>query len=310
MSVSFEVHGVRTPDKWQLRAAVWPVPEPRALCVLLNGMTEFVEKYGEVAEELNNRGFTVVSFDWRGQGASERRVSGARKGHVVHFEDYEVDLASVLKQVLEPLQLASPGIPVVALAHSMGAHVLLHYLHGHPRRFACAALCAPMLDVETGEYSPWLMRLVTIFYNLGKPSTRFVYKVEDRDQLVLPFEENRVTSDRGRYERTQALLRAQPYLRINGPTFGWLHAALVSMRKLRARTFAGGITTPLLVIGAGKDRVVRISAIRDFVKRLPRAHYVEIAESEHEILMEADSIRAKFWAAFDAFMDERLLRST
>ena len=31
------------------------------------------------------------------------------------------------------------------------------------------------------------------------------------------------------------------------------------------------------------------------------AAYVEFEDSEHEILMENDSIRARFWKAFDAF---------
>ena len=38
---------------------------------------------------------------------------------------------------------------------------------------------------------------------------------------------------------------------------------------------------------------------------MPHADYVEIAEAEHEILMERNPIRAQFWAAFDAFMQSR-----
>ena len=41
---------------------------------------------------------------------------------------------------------------------------------------------------------------------------------------------------------------------------------------------------------------------RDFAKRMPHGEYVEFEDSEHEILMENDSIRAYFWDAFDAFV--------
>jgi len=299
-----------TPDKRQLRGALWQLPQgatKRAICVLLNGHTEFLEKYQEVADELRVRGFEVVSMDWRGQGASERRAYGNRAGHIGNFEEYDSDLAALMLQAVEPIQRELPArLPVIALAHSMGAHVLLRYLHDHPRRINCAVLLAPMLDVHTGKYSPRQVQLVSAFFNLRKPSTRFVFGVEERDPLDLTFEENAVTSDRGRFERTQVLLKAQPYLRIFGPTFGWLGAALRSMGRIRRKSYAEEITTPLLVFGAGRDRVVHVQAIRDFVQHLPKARYVEIEDAEHEILMENDAIRARFWREFDAFIAMQL----
>jgi lysophospholipase len=307
---AFRALTVMTPDKRHLRAGIWELPQgapKRAICVVLNGHTEFLEKYQEVADELRARGFEVVSLDWRGQGASERRSYGNRAGHVGNFEEYIFDLASLMLQAVEPIQRAQPKpLPVIALAHSMGAHILLRYLHDHKRRFAAAVAVAPMLDVKTGKYSPAGARLIAGFFNLRKPSTRFVFGVEERDPLELKFEDNAVTSDRARFERMQALLKAQPFLRIFGPTFGWLGAAFQSMQRLRRKSFAQEITTPLLVFGAAHDRVVHVQAIRDFVKNLPKARYVEIEDSEHEILMEKDAIRARFWAEFDSFVNEQL----
>src|SRR5258706_30539 len=148
---------------------------PRAICVLLNGHTEFLEKYGEVAQELNARGFSVGSMDWRGQGASERKVYGNRAGHVGSFEEYDSDLASLLLQMVEPMQRALPErVPVIALAHSMGAHILFRFLHDHPRRFACAVALAPMLEIDPGKRSPGQIRALTLLLNLSRPSTRSV----------------------------------------------------------------------------------------------------------------------------------------
>jgi lysophospholipase len=294
-----------TPDQRQLRAGVWDLPAtvpPRGICVLLNGMTEFLEKYEEVARELGARGFVVASLDWRSQGASERRWASNRASHVGSFEEYDTDLGALLLQAVEPLQ-PKERLPVIALAHSMGAHILLRFLHESPRRFACAALVAPMLEVETGRYSPRLTQSVATVLSLRAASTRLVFGSEERDPLETPFEQNVVTSDRGRFERTRSLLKAQPFLRIFGPTFGWLNAAFRSMRRIRRRGFAEAITTPLLVVGAGADRVVKTQAIRDYVKRLKNARYVEIDGTEHEILMEQDSIRDRFWTEFDAFID-------
>ena len=303
---AFRAQTLVTPDQRQLRAGVWPLPESRsrrAIAVVLNGHTEFLEKYDEVAGELGDRGFEVVSLDWRGQGASERRVYGNRAGHVGAFEEYDLDMSALMLQVVEPIQRSLPKpVPVVALGHSMGAHILLRYLHEHPRRFVCAVLCAPMLEINTGKHSPAIVAFLTSLFNLYRPSKRFIFGIEQRDPLELPFEENAVTSDRNRFERNQGFLRQQPFLRINGPTFGWLGAAFRSMRRMRRKGWGADIVTPLLVFGAGNDRVVRTEAIRDLCRSLPNARYVELTEARHEILMERDVIRARFWTEFDAFM--------
>ncbi len=299
---------LKTPDGRFLRGGVWKLGDgvsPRATIVLLQGQSEFLEKYSEVASELNARGFVVVSVDWRGQGASDRQrgIHGNRQGHVGKFEEYNLDLAVLLNQLAQPL-----GGPMIALAHSMGAHILLHHMQEHRRRFHCAVLTAPMIEVWTEPYSPFLTGVIATLMNIIKPSTRFVFGMEERDPIVVPFEQNRVTSDRGRYQRMQDVLKAQPFLRVFGPTFGWLGAALISMARMRAKDFAESIKTPLLVFGAGRDRIIKVEAVREFVKRLPDARYVELKDSEHEILMETDAIRARYWEAFDTFVGEQLQR--
>ena len=55
---------------------------------------------------------------------------------------------------------------------------------------------------------------------------------------------------------------------------------------------------------AGRDRIVKTGAIREFARRMPHATYVEIADAEHEILMENDQVRGRFWSAFDSFVEE------
>ncbi len=60
-------------DGAQLRAAFWrPEGVPRGTVALVQGRAEFIEKYYEVVGELLERGFVVASFDWRGQGLSQR----------------------------------------------------------------------------------------------------------------------------------------------------------------------------------------------------------------------------------------------
>ncbi len=141
--------------------------ERRGVCVLLQGLTEFIEKYGEVADELGARGFVVASLDWRGQGSSERMAQGNRKVHIRDFDEYDLDLTSLMRDVVSTL---GEG-PFIALAHSMGAHVLLRFLHDSRRRFSCAVMTAPMLAIQTKPYSQWFTRLLTGFFNLRRASS-------------------------------------------------------------------------------------------------------------------------------------------
>ena len=104
------------------------------VCVLLHGQTEFIEKYEEVIGELNARGFTVATFDWRGQGASARALSDPLKSWVKEFAQFDDDLRSFLEQIVKPIGDAPP----LALAHSMGAHILLRTLHDRPQAFRAA----------------------------------------------------------------------------------------------------------------------------------------------------------------------------
>jgi lysophospholipase len=133
-------------------------------------------------------------------------------------------------------------------------------------------------------------------------SQDWVWGMAGRDPLRMAFEQQLVTSDRARFLRSQEFLAESPGIRLAGPTWGWLEAAFRSMDAMGARGYPEAIATPSLVFGAGRDRICLTSATRAFAQRMPNARYVEIEDGEHEILMENDSIRARFWKAFDEFV--------
>jgi len=89
-----------------------------------------------------------------------------------------------------------------------------------------------------------------------------------------------------------------------GDLLGAADAVIITRGTCPGPTTAETIATPLLVVGAGKDRICLTPQTRAFASRLPHADYVEIKDAEHEILMERNPIRAEFWAAFDAFIQK------
>jgi lysophospholipase len=275
-----------------------PGVTPRGTCVLLHGQTEFIEKYAEVISELTARGFTVATMDWRGQGGSVRMLANPLKAHIGSFSQYDADLHAFMEQVIPNLT----DTPPIALAHSMGAHILLRTLHSHPRAFSAAVLTAPMLRALTRGYPPTLARALCALENVMGRGSSWVWGMAARDPFKITFATQLVTSDRTRFEHAQSFLREHPALRLAGPTWGWLEAAYRSMRTVMAPGYAEAVTTPVLMLGAGRDRIVDVEAEREFAARLPCGRYVEFADAEHEIMMENDSIRARFWQEFDSFI--------
>lgn len=290
---------ITTRDGTALRAGVFQPENPSGrICVLLGGHAEFIEKYGEVIQELNGRGFTVATFDWRGQGGSARLLPDPLKGYIDDFAEYDQDLQDFMQIVVAPLKGNKP----LVLAHSMGGHNALRALHDKPGMFAAAVLTAPMLAIATHGYPAFVARSVTaIQVSLGYGKD-LAWGMKGHDPLNTTFAAQNVTSDRGRFERNQKLLRAHSNLRIAGICWGWIEAAYLSMEKLAEPGYAEAIQAPVLLFGAGHDRVVLVEVDRQFAARLPHGLYMEIPGSEHEILMEKDSIRARFWSEFDRFV--------
>src|SRR4051812_426347 len=145
-----------------LRAARFP-PAPdvplRGVCVLLNGQTEFIEKYFEVIDELRGRGFAVATMDWRGQGGSTRMTEDSRKSFVGDFSEYDEDLDTLMNWIVAPM--LSAGEKPVALAHSMGGHNLLRLMARRPSSLRAAVLCAPMIAISFRGQKELLVRSVT-----------------------------------------------------------------------------------------------------------------------------------------------------
>src|SRR5262249_39936504 len=123
---------LKTRDGVSLRFARWrPPPGRKGTVCLFQGRTEFIEKYFETVRELRARGFAVATFDWRGQGRSERALSDPFKGHVGDFSEYELDVDVFMNQVVLP----DCPPPLFAIAHSMGGAVMMRLARGGSRWF-------------------------------------------------------------------------------------------------------------------------------------------------------------------------------
>ena len=293
---------LRTEDGIRLRYGFWPCTADtcRGTVLLLAGRSEYMEKYEEVVQELNARGFDVLSFDWRGQGLSQRLLDHPSKGHVDNFEQYMVDIEAVLGETLPRCHGR-----LMLLAHSMGGHIALRYLYKRPGLFGKVILCAPMIDINTAPMPKYLARLFSRLLRRSGFARAMIAGARHFDPYGRSFEQNRLTSDPGRFEQIQRTLADNPSVSAAHVTNGWLAAAFDSIDILHRPGFNSGIHTPLLIVTAGQDQIVTNRATVEFAAKLPCCQMAAIKGSRHEILQERDALRSQFWEAFDEFVDDR-----
>ncbi|XXF76956.1 lysophospholipase [Myxococcaceae bacterium GXIMD 01537] len=110
--------------------------EPRAALIVMHGLRDHSNRYGELAEHLVGQGFAVHAFDLRGHGRSE----GVRV-HIDSFDEYVTDLERFVALVRE----REPGRPVFLLGHSMGGAIVTTYLLDRKPDIQGLVLSAPAL---------------------------------------------------------------------------------------------------------------------------------------------------------------------
>ena len=152
-------------DGVALRGAVFPAISgpPKGTVLLLHGRAEFIERYYETVRDLQVRGFAVATFDWRGQGGSQRLTRNAGAGHVRRFADYGRDLDAAFEHLMAGLPQ-----PWWLFAHSTGgliAALVADRLVGRVRR---AVFTSPFFGLgDFGIPEPLARGLAKGLHGLG-----------------------------------------------------------------------------------------------------------------------------------------------
>ena len=293
-----------TSDGVKLRYALFPKGEgaPRGTICLVQGRTEFIEKYFETIADFQARGFAVATFDWRGQGGSQRLLRRSRLGYVRSFDEYWTDLKSFHGTVLLP----DCPPPYHLVGHSMGGLVSLYAGMRDRMMFERIFVTSPMVGLETPlmGIGGWA-RVMNAASFLGLGRFSISRGSTDKPPSESSFPGNPVTSDARRYMRMVDVLKARPDLLIGAPTIRWSAASLSAMVRAARDDFPGAIKIPVLMLAAARDEVVSTSATEALGLRMRTGRHLVIPAARHELFMENDAIRAQVFAAFDAFITEQ-----
>ena len=154
-----------------------------------------------------------------------------------------------------------------------------------------------MLGLNLGKRKPGEVGLLaSVMSFIGRAGH---YAAPPVDPLDETFAGNVLTHDPVRYERYHAILRAEPDLKISGPTYGWVLFALTLAARVKASRRIEALAIPLVIVAAGEEKLCRNDAAQAVARRAPKGKFILVPGAYHEILMETDDKRAQFWAAFD-----------
>lgn len=292
---------IKTADGCSLRYAICrPRTSHRGTVCVFHGRRGYIERDYETIADLTKRGFAVALLDWRGQGRSDRLLKDPRKGHIKDFKQYDADLEAFMKQVVLP----DCPPPYYGLAHSTGANVLLRSLQKSTWFEACVLL-APMLGFRRTKISLAILGTLINFLT----TTGFGWLSFPGDFKARVFSRNELTHDEQRFEQQVELLTAHPDLDLGPPTIGWLSASLAANNYLMKLKGSDVLRAPVLIIASGDERVVSQENIHKFSARIGSVPVVTIENAYHEVLLERDSMREQFWAAFDSFMEQHSVQN-
>ena len=294
---------VTTDDGVQLRYARWTSSQPlskdnpKGTILLLHGRSEFIEKFYEIVADLLDQGYDVLTFDWRGQGASQRLLSERLKGHVEHFNQYLTDLETILSNIALP----DCRPPFSIVAHSTGSLISLLAAPALSNRIQRMVLLSPLLELNNIPLQQKTLRRISGFLSFLGFGRNYVLRQTVSPELR-PFDGNKLTTDKARFELTKKFLFKFPLLGLGGPTIGWIFAACRAMDKVKEPDFTSEISIPTLIVIAGNDQVVKPGVSEAFAQSMRSGGSVMVTGSQHELMHERDVFRSQLLAAISSFI--------
>ena len=176
--------------------------------LLQQGHNEFIEKYYETIQEFLDKDYSVIAFDWRGQGLSDHQLKDIHKAYIKDFKRHDKDLKYILEEIIEK----NFPKPLIGIGHSMGGCIMLSAFHDNPKVFSKGILSAPMLGFKNEKF----LITVSSIMNFFRGNKNYLIGSKPNMGKEIPFSQNDLTPDPVRYKRIIDLVRKKPNIRLWG----------------------------------------------------------------------------------------------
>lgn len=238
--MNYKEGSLSTPDGTLLYSRLYENPSALGNILLVHGFGEHSGRYEALVAHLLGRGYAVTTYDHRGHGKS-----AGLYGHVDRFSQYEEDLDFMVSTIVA----RNGANKLFLIGHSMGGLVVLRYLSKQPQAISGAALSAPL--VEIAAKVPAHKLLIAKVSAALAPRLRMANEI---NPAVLSRD-----AEIGRAYAADPLVGKLVSTR-------WFVEALKAMDELKRK--AAQITTPVLVMHGGEDRLANVEATRNLFASL------------------------------------------
>lgn len=271
---SVETKTFRTNDGMELACVIHRPRKlhPRhAAFIYLHGIESHSGWFDKAAERIAARGYPVVCLDRRGSGIN-RENRGFVSGHVERG-------TSLVEDIHQAVQIArsTKGIDEIYLIGlSWGGKFAMAYDATHPDEVDGMILITPGMKPRV-DLKP--LEKAAVF-------TDVVFAPERQHRI--PIEPEMFTSDPAQLR----FIREDP-LKLHTASAGFMWQSL-AMDRLVAK-MDDGKHPPMLVMLAGKDRIIDNAATREFVTRDPKraVTIIEYPDQTHSIQLDAPDMLAR-----------------
>lgn len=301
--------GVRFPfktfDGLELSAIRFVHPNSVGTIVVINGRSESFLKYGEVFYDLFQKGYSIYSYDHRGQGLSPHlSFVNPQIGHVRNFKDYVRDLDTFVNEVVVPNTAKTEKL--FLLSHSMGGAISAAYLSqaGSKAPFQKAILSSPMLQIKL-PYPEFISKAIVEVECLAGRGKRYtVGQGNYDDNAQFGGKDNIYTGSEARFWLTDRVFKDNPSAKLGGPSNRWVNESITATHRIRNEM--NHIKVPFILFQAENDQVVMNAGENSGCARANTSTpgiCTEVIEkgARHEIWMEQDAIRDDAFAHLYSF---------
>ena len=130
---------LKTKDGMTLYTQSWCASQPKAILVLVHGISEHSARYRHVGEYLAAHGYTVHTMDLRGHGRSPGKRILVRS-----IDEHSQDVGLLLKWARQQ----AAGHPLFLLGHSMGGLIVAYYTLTQTPDLRGGILSGPALKLD------------------------------------------------------------------------------------------------------------------------------------------------------------------
>ena len=255
--------------------------DERARLVVAHGLGEHSGRYGNVVNRLLPVNYSIWIPDHRGHGQS-----GGKRGHVLNFEQYLLDLRLVVEMARADLP---EGRKVFLLGHSMGGLIALYFAQQNPDLIDGVIASSPGLGMVIKV--PAVKNVLGQVMSFIWPGLSFGNELDatkiSRDESVV----NAYQNDPLVHDRVSAR---------------WFTEMLSTMEEVNRQ--ASRIRIPVLMQVAGDDHLVSAQSSQQFFEKLTvtdKTFYMYDG-LYHEVYNELDEQRQKVLSDLEAWLENHI----